>query len=183
MWRCPYPAGIIIGLVSTPVAAGSRLFISGGEGTGKNFSACLQMEANAGTISFQELYRSTELQINNFNTVAIYKDAVFGFGGRGEGGFIHCTNLNDGSLLWKVIGDDWSKDQQLVIADGLIFALTKSEDLVMAEAGREGFEELGRVQLDMELGRPQHPTIANGRMYIRGNKSVVCYRIARSQVK
>ncbi len=183
MWRYPYPAGIIIGLVSTPVAAGSRLFISGGEGTGKNFSACLQMEANDGTISFKELYRSTELQTNNFNTVAIYKDAVFGFGGRGEGGFIHCTNLNDGSLLWKVIGDDWSKDQQLVIADGLIFALTKSEDLVMAEARREGFEELGRVQLDMELGRPQHPTIANGRMYIRGNKSVVCYQIARRQVK
>ncbi len=183
MWRCPYPAGIIIGLVSTPVAVGSRLFISGGEGTGKNFSACLQMEANDGTIFFKELYRSTELQINNFNTVAIYKDAVFGFGGRGEGGFIHCTNLNDGSLLWKVIGDDWSKDQQLIIADGLIFALTKSEDLVMAEARREGFKELGRVQLDMELGRPQHPTIANGRMYIRGNKSVVCYRIARSQAK
>ena len=183
MWRYPYPAEIKIGLVSTPVAAGSRLFVSAGEGTGKNFSACLQMEANDGNISFKELYLSTELQINNFNTVAIYKDAVFGFGGRGEGGFIHCTNLNDGSLLWKVIGDDWSKDQQLIIADGLIFALTKNEDLVMAEASREGFKELGRVHLDMELGRPQHPTIANGRMYIRGNKSVVCYRIARRQAK
>ncbi len=178
MWRYPYPAEIIIGLVSTPVAMGSRLFVCGAEGTGKNFSVCLQMEAIEGTISVKELYRSTELQINNFNTVAICRDAVFGFGVDKEGGFIHCTDFNDGSLLWKKVGDDWGKDQQLIIADGLIFALTKNEDLVMAEASRQGYRELGRVKLNMELGRPQHPTIANGRMYIRGNQSVVCYQIA-----
>ena len=178
MWRYPYPAPIKIGLVSTPVAVGTRLFVCAGEGPGKNFSACLQMEAIDGKITFRELYRSTELQTNNYNTVAVYQDAVFGFGGRGEGGFIHCTELADGRLLWKQIGDDWSKDQQLIIADGLLFALTKNEELVMAEASREGFLELGRVKLNMELGRPQHPTIANGRMYIRGNKSVACYQIA-----
>jgi hypothetical protein len=86
-------------------------------------------------------------------------------------------------LLWKQVGDEWSKDQQLIIADGLLFALTKNEELVMAEASREGFLELGRVRLNMELGRPQHPTIANGRMYIRGNKSVACYQIAGREVK
>ena len=43
MWRYPYPADISIGLVSTPVAVGSRLFICGGEGKGKDFSTCLQM--------------------------------------------------------------------------------------------------------------------------------------------
>lgn len=183
MWRYPYPAGIIIGLVSTPVAVGPRLFVSGGEGPGKDFSACLQMEAIDGKIAFKELYRSTELQINNYNTVAVYKDAVFGFGGRGEEGFIHCTELGDGRLLWKHTGNEWSKDQQLIIADGLLFALTKNEELVMAEASREGFLELGRVRLNMELGRPQHPTIANGRMYIRGNKSLACYQIAGPEVE
>ena len=183
MWRYPYPAQIRIGLVSTPVAVGPRLFVCGGEGPGKNFSACLQMEAIDDKITFKELYRSTELQTNNYNTVAVYEDAVFGFGGRGEGGFIHCTELRDGRLLWKKIGDEWSKNQQLIIADGLLFALTENEELVMAEASREGFLELGRVRLNMELGRPQHPTIANGRMYIRGNKSVACYQIAGREVK
>jgi len=178
MWRYPYPADIIIGLVSTPVAVGSRLFVCGAEGTRKNFSVCLQMEAKDGKISCKELYRSTELQLNNYNTVAIYKDAVFGFGVGNEGGFIHCTELNDGSLLWKQTGEDWGKDQQLIIADDLIFALTKGEDLVMAEASREGFHELGRVKLNMDLGLPQHPTIANGRMYIRGNQWVACYQIS-----
>ena len=183
MWRYPYPAPIIIGLVSTPVAVGSHLFVSGAEGPGKNFSACLQMDAVDGKVTFRELYRSMELQTNNYNTPAVYEDAVFGFGGRGEAGFIHCTQLKDGRLLWKQVGSDWSKDQQLIIADGLLFALTKNEELVMAQASREGYFELGRVRLNMELGRPQHPTIANGRMYIRGNNEVACYQIAGQAAK
>ena len=99
------------------------------------------------------------------------------FGGRTRSGFIHCTNSRDGRLLWKEESEDWSKDQQLVIADGLIFAITRNEELVLAEANREGYKELSRFPLNMELGRPQQPTIANGRLYIRGNTSVACFQI------
>lgn len=178
MWRYPYPAEIKIGLVSTPVAVGSRLFVCAGEGTGLNFSACLQMRVQDFAITCEEVYRNLELQTNNYNTPAIFQDAVFGFGGRGSSGFMHCTNLEDGALLWKEQSDDWSKDQQLIIADGLLFALTKKEELVMAEASRDGYKELGRVPINIDLGRPQQPTIANGRMYIRGNTWVVCYEVA-----
>ena len=178
MWRYPYPAEIIIGLVSTPVAMGSRLFVCGGEGKSRNFSACLEMQAVDGKITYKELYRSTELQTNMYNTVAIYQDAVFGFGGNRSAGFLHCTNFEDGRLLWKEDSREWTKDQNLIIADGLLFALTKNEELVMAEASRERFQEIGRVRLGLELGRPQQPTIANGRMYIRGTKSIVCYQVA-----
>lgn len=179
MWRYPYPAPIIIGLVSTPVAVGSRLFVCGGEGKGRNFSACLEMQARDGELAFKELYKSTELQTNNYNTPAVFQDAVFGFGGRSRGGFLHCTNFSDGRLLWKETGDDWGKDQQLVIADGLIFAINRKGELVMAEASREGYRELGRMSMGIELGRPQQPTIANGRLYIRGTSEVACYQIAR----
>jgi outer membrane protein assembly factor BamB len=178
MWRYPYPADIILGLISTPVAVGSRLFVCGGEGRGRNFSACLEMQAVDGKITCRELYRSTELQTNMYNTVAVYQDAVFGFGGNNRIGFLHCTNLADGRLLWREDGKDWTKDQNLIIADGLLFALTKNNELVMAEADRQRYRELGRVRLSVELGRPQQPTVANGRMYIRGVESVVCYRIA-----
>ena len=42
---------------------------------------------------------------------------------------------------------------------------------------REKFEELGRMQVPVELGRQQQPTIAHGRMYVRGTEAVVCYQI------
>ena len=178
MWRYPYPAGIIIGLVSTPVAIDSRVFVSGGEGKNRNFSACLEMQAVEGKITFRDVYRSTELQTNMYNTPAIYQGAVFGFGGLSRTGFLHCTNFEDGRLLWKNESDDWSKDQNLIVADGLLFALTKNDELVMAEASRDRYRELARMKLGFELGRPQQPTIANGRMYIRGKETVACYQIA-----
>ena len=87
------------------------------------------------------------------------------------------TDFNDGRLLWKVEGDEWSRNQQLIIADGLLFALNRKEELVMAEASRDGYKELGRVRLGIDLGRPQHPTIANGRPYIRGTDTVICYKL------
>ncbi len=179
MWRYPYPADIIIGLISTPVAIGNRLFVCGGEGKGANFSVCLEMQAQDGKLRCHEVYFSTDLQTNKFNTVAIYDGAVFGFGGNDTAGFLHCTNFADGKLLWKVAGRQWTNEQNLVIADGLLFALNKKNELVMSEASREGYHELGRTKVPVELGRPQQPTIAQGRMYIRGNDAVVCYEVGQ----
>ena len=130
-----------------------------------------------GKIAYRELYRSTELQTNMYNTVAIHDEAVFGFGGNQRIGFLHCTNLADGRLLWKQESKDWTREQNLVVADGLIFALTKQDELVLAEASREGYRELGRVALGLKLGRPQQPTLAHGRLYIRGEQSVICYQV------
>ncbi len=177
MWRYPYPADIIIGLISTPVAVGDRLFVCGGEGKGRDFSVLLEMTVADGKITPREIYRSEELQNNTYNTVAIYQNAVFGFGGNKRAGFLHCTNLDDGKLLWKVAGREWTSEQNLVMADGLLFALDKNNELVMAEASREGYHELGRVTVPVDMGRPQQPTIANGRMYLRGKDAVVCYQV------
>jgi outer membrane protein assembly factor BamB len=136
------------------------------------------MSAENGKISFRELYRSTELQTNMYNTVAIVDDAVFGFAGTKTFGSLQCTDFNDGRLLWKKEGREWSADQNLVVADGLIFAVTKNNDLVLADATREGYRERGRVAVKMEMDMPQQPTIVNGRLYLRGKHEVVCYRIA-----
>ncbi len=180
MWRYPYPANIRIGLVSTPVAVGSRLFVCGGEGKGRDFSACLEMKAAQGKISYRQLYVSTELQTNMYHTASIQEGAVFGFGGGSKAGFLHCTNFADGRLLWKQEDSrDWTKDQNMVVADGLIFALTKQDEVVLAEASRDRYRELGRARPGIELGRQQQPTIANGRMYIRGNRWIVCYQVGQ----
>jgi outer membrane protein assembly factor BamB len=158
---------------------GSRLFVCGGEGKGRDFSACLLMKVVDGKITCEELYKSFEFQTNKYNTVAIYQDGVFGFGGNKRAGFLHCTNFDDGRLLWKQESDDWGQEQNLIIADGMILALTKNNKLVLAEASREEYREISRFTLDVEVGRPQQPTIANGRMYIRGLESVACYQIAK----
>jgi outer membrane protein assembly factor BamB len=177
LWRFPYPAELVLGMISTPVAMGPDLMLCANENRGLRFSVLLEMEARDGKIAYRERYRSTELQTNHYNTPTVHDGAVFGFGGTAQAGFLHCTDLADGRLLWQVEGREWTKDQNLVVADGLIFALTSNNELVLAEASRDGYRQRGRFTLEIEVGRPQQPTIANGRLYIRGVSAAACYDI------
>jgi hypothetical protein len=63
------------------------------------------------------------------------------------------------------------------VADGLIFAVTKKDELVLAEANKTAYKELGRVNPGIKLGIPQQPTLFGGRLYLRGTDTVVCYQV------
>lgn len=165
-----YPTPMHHSLISSPVAIGSRVVLCGGQGSAA-FSACLQMYVRDGKVRARQLYRSEKNQINMYHTVAVLSGAVYGFGSKS----LQCTSLEDGRLLWEQAGGDWGMDQALIVADGLIFALSKKGDLVLIEANQTGYKELGRVATKIKLGIPQQPTIANGRLYVRGDTSVVCY--------
>ena len=159
-------------LISSPVASGSRVVLCGGQGSAA-FSACLQMYVRDGKVRARQIYRSEKNQVNMYNTVAVLSGAVYGFGSKS----LQCTSLEDGRLLWEQAGRDWGMDQPLIVADGLIFALTKRSDLVLVEANQTGYKELGRVATRIKLGIPQQPTLANGRLFVRGDTSVVCYEV------
>ena len=165
-----YPTPMHHSLISSPVATGSRVVLCGGQGSAA-FSACLQMYVRDGKVRARQLYRSEKNQVNMYNTVAVLSGAVYGFGSKS----LQCTSLEDGRLLWEQAGGDWGMDQQLIVADGLIFALSRRGDLVLIEANQTGYKELGRVATGIKLGIPQQPTLANGRLYIRGDTTVVCY--------
>ena len=159
-------------LISSPVVSGSRVVLCGGQGSAA-FSACLQMYVRDGKVRARQIYRSEKNQVNMYNTVAVLSGAVYGFGSKS----LQCTSLEDGRLLWEQAGRDWGMDQPLIVADGLIFALTKRSDLVLVEANQTGYKELGRVATRIKLGIPQQPTLANGRLFVRGDTSVVCYEV------
>jgi outer membrane protein assembly factor BamB len=163
-------------LISSPVASGSRVVLCGGQGSAA-FSACLQMYVRDGKVRARQIYRSEKNQVNMYNTVAVLSGAVYGFGSKS----LQCTSLEDGRLLWEQAGGDWGMDQSLIVADGLIFALTKKGDLVLAEANQTGYKELGRVATRIKPGIPQQPTLANGRLFVRGDTTVVCYDVLNTK--
>ena len=164
------------GMIPTPVAIGSRLLLTAFQG-GAGSSECLDMTVSNGAVVPRLCYEDTRCQCNMFHTPSIYNDMVFGFGKGEKHDAMQCTNFVDGRLLWQKESPDWSRDRQLTIADGLIFAITKKDELVLLEASRSGYKELGRVKPGIELGLPQQPMIADGRLYLRGDDTLVCYQI------
>ena len=166
-WR--YGANAHYGMIPSPVAAGSRVFLCDGL---PPFSACLQMYVRAGRIKARQLYHDERNQCNQFNTVAVHDGCVYGF----SNAALQCTRLADGKLLWQHDDHDWAHGPQLILADGLLFMLGTFQ-LTLAAATPSGYRELGRVTHHVSLGYVQQPTLANGRLYLRGDKEVVCYDV------
>ena len=167
-WR--YAANAHYGMIPSPVAAGSRVFICDGI---PPFSACLQMYVRGGKIKARQVYRDAKRQCNLYNTVSVLDGAVYGC----SNSSLQCTDFGTGKLLWKQEGKDWANAQQLIVADGLVFVLT-TFDVILVEASKARCRELGRVRHGIELGYQQQPTLANGRLYVRGDTWVVCYDVA-----
>ena len=165
-WKRPFNG--MFGLTSSPVAAGYRVYLCAGHAA--KFSQCLQTFAKDGKLQARLAYHKDNLQTNTHNTVAVLDGCVYGFGGTG----LQCSSIEDGKLLWE---QKWpSLDRHLIVADGLIFAGTNTGEIVMAEASKAGYKELGRFQTNANLGgNTQQMTTANGRLYVRGEKHVVCY--------
>ena len=59
----------------------------------------------------------------------------------------------------------------------MLLAVTQRGGVVLAEARRERFHELGHMRPNIEIGTPRQPTITSGRMYLRGAKAVACCRV------
>jgi outer membrane protein assembly factor BamB len=162
------------GLMASAAAVANRVFLTCGE---SRFSMCIELKKRKGQYEARIVYQSTSNQQNFFHTPSIHDGAVYGF----SSSRLQCTSLASGEVLWEQREPrDWDTRQQLIVADGLILALTKSGELVMAEANKTGYKELGRVRHGLDMGHTQHPTIANGRLYIRGVDTVVCYQLTES---
>jgi len=168
-----YPVPLHHALLASPVATGGRIFACGGQGA-TAFSALLQMHVKDGKVNARQAYRSEKNQLNMYNTVAIQDGAVFGFGNSA----IQCTDIETGKVLWEKKGKEWGREQQLILADGLLFCLTAGNELVLLEAGKTSCQELGRVKVPIKLGIAQQPTLANGRLYVRGDSDVICYQVS-----
>jgi outer membrane protein assembly factor BamB len=165
-WR--YAPNAHYGLIPSPVAVDSRVFICDAI---PPFSACLQMYVSKGKIQARQLYRDNRLQCNLYNTVSIADGVVYGLSGNS----MQCTNLADGKLLWRKEGKIGT-GSQLIMADGLVYVLTPF-DVVLAEVSPKECRETGSVKHNITLGYPQQPTLANGRLYIRGEDWVICYDV------
>jgi outer membrane protein assembly factor BamB len=160
------------GLMCSAAVVEDRVVLSCGE---NKWSMALQMRQRDGAYTEPlTTYESPKLQVGWFNTPAVHDGAVYGFGTFS----LQCTDLATGELLWEQFErKDWGAKEQLIIADGLIFATTVQKELVLIEASKAGYKELGRSKHGMNMGHTQQPTLANGRLYLRGMDEVVCYQV------
>lgn len=151
--------------VSSPVVAAGLLISSCGSGGGGNYVVALRPPAKPGDeptpayeVRKSAPYVPTPLALGEL--LFLWSDA----------GIVSCLEASSGRIHWqeRVGGNYFSSP---VCADGKLFGVSTTGEVVVLAAGRE-FKELGRTP----LGEPAEatPAIAHGHLYFRTLTRLVC---------
>ena len=154
--------GITQSCVASPIVAGGMIFASHGQGgMGKSLIAA-KPEGN----EVKEVYH-LDKGIPQVPTPVVAGDLLFLLQDRGT---VSCFDLATGKQNYRQrLGGDFHSSP-IRIGDR-IFCVARNGDVIVLAADRK-YEELARNS----LGEPCHatPAVANGRLYIRTESSLVC---------
>ena len=163
--------------LSTPLAVDGNVFISSGENHG---SALLSLKPTGKTFDAEEAWTSqgaSSVLRNEWQTSILLDGHLYGFDNVGSAGpvtHLTCINAATGKRAWQQAR--FGKGN-LIAADGKLFCSTMKGELVVVRATTEKYDELGRAAV---IGTTrQAPALANGLLYLRDDKEIVCLDVRK----
>lgn len=163
-WRSRQQASVN---AAVPLVVGDRVFVSSSYGTG----AALVEIAPAG---LKQIWTSDDALTNHYAT-SVYKDGfLYGYHGRQEEGpSLRCIEFKTGKVRWDV---DAFRAGTITLAGGRLLILREGGELILAPASPEAFKPIAKAQVLPPTIR-SYPAIANGRLYVRNEKTLVCLNL------
>jgi outer membrane protein assembly factor BamB len=152
--------------VPTPAYVDGHLFWSVGYGKG---GVCLKADQKGGKWSFEEIWRTRELNCHPGNYV-VADGLVYGKGRRG----LSCIDLKTGQTRWQErIGTG-----QLCWADGMLYVFSDSGGrITLVAPSAEGANAAGTFQVAGQGNSWAHPVVIGGRLYLRYDTNLYCYNV------
>ena len=174
LWSYPFETDYDCNTATPVVLKAAQILISSGENHGStilNISNSSRPE-----VEWESLGRTSQLR-SEWQTPVVVDGHLYGMDNIGSAGPITnlvCLNLADMSTAWK---ENRFGKSNLTAADGKLFISTMKGELVIVKATPDAFTETARASV---LGMTrQAPVIANGRLYLRDDKEVVCINIRK----
>ncbi len=165
LWQLPWKTRWDVS-ASTPIfIPPDKLFISTGDDSG---AAVLQVTGSGDDIAVEKIWQNKKMK-THFGTAIHYQGHLYGF----DKSILKCLDATTGEEKWKTRG--YGKGS-LLIADGHLFIIGEEGQLGLVEATPETFREKSKSQIFN--GRCWTvPSIADGRIYARDEKEIVCLNI------
>ncbi|APZ93876.1 PQQ-binding-like beta-propeller repeat protein [Fuerstiella marisgermanici] len=178
LWSYDYETEYACNTASPVQLDKSSLLISAGENHG---STILKIESAAdgftAASAWSSLGNSSVLRAE-WQTPILHDGHLFAMDNIGSAGPITnlvCVRIADGEQVW--MKPRFGKSN-LTMADGKLFISTAKGELVLVKATPSGFEEVSRAEVLQKMTR-QAPVIANGRLYLRDDREVVCLDVRK----
>ena len=152
---------------ATPVVVDDFVFVSASYGTG---AVLLQIGSNG----LKKIWESDDALTNHYAT-SVYNDGfLYGFHGRQEEGqSLRCIEFKTGKVRWNV--DGFGAGTVTLAGDKLLL-MREDGELVLAAASPAGFRQISAAKVLPPTVRA-YPAIANGRMYVRNEKTLACLNL------
>ena len=168
LWQHPHPTDYDIHAV-TPVYADGMIYYVGGYESG---GGMLELSEDGSSIT----PKWTDLTLESLHHGVVLIDGYI-YGAAHSHGLMVCLELKTGKVMWKT---EEIQEAAVVAADGMIYLYEgpKKGVVNLVEATPEGFNRTGQFEFTEGGGKHwAHPTIANGRMYIRHGDALVAYNV------
>lgn len=147
---------------TTPVDCGDgRVFFPSFNG-----GVMLELAYSPAGTHARELWTSKKIGVGQANVVCI-GDYLYGASGSGRASFFAAVGVKDGGEAWR----ERLPLANVVYADGRLIALDEGGTLSMLKASPEKFESVAKAPV-LEAKVWTAPTLADGRLYIRDQKSI-----------
>lgn len=161
----------------TPLYSNGLLYYVGGDGAG---GGALRLSADGSTVSPEWTDKTLDCLHHG---VVLVDGYLYGTGYK-AGGQLVCLEMATGKVMWQ------TRDVRLgavVYADGMLYVYEgpKAGIVSLVKALPTGFERTGTLKVT-EGGDDKHwshPTIANGRLYLRHGGTLLAYDVRASATK
>jgi outer membrane protein assembly factor BamB len=161
LWRYPWATPDWVNAATPLVIAPDRVFLSSGNDQG---AALLRVREGAGGPLAEVLWRNREMK-NHFNNSVEHEGVLYGF----DNAILKALDVERGTTLWRERG--FGKGSLLCVGEHLV-VLGEEGELALVEPGREGLRVKARQPV-LEGRSWTPPSIAGGRVYLRGLSEVV----------
>jgi outer membrane protein assembly factor BamB len=169
LWKASRKGSVAV--IPTPIVDGNLIYVTSGYNAGCNL---FKATANAGKFSAEQVY-ANKFMGNHHGGVVKVGDCLYGYS---DSKGLACQNFQTGEIAWAE--KDKIKKCCVSYADGALYCREEETGtVILLDASPAGYKEKGRfTQPDRvkEMAWP-HPTIANGRLYLRDQDVLLCYEV------
>ena len=173
LWTNTFDATIAV--APNPIVHGDLVFFSAGYGRG---GALIQQVQQNDEIRATAVYGWRRELANKHGGVILMENCLFG--DSDDRGLPFCADLKTGKLLWRSRGSGQGS-VAMAGADGCLYLRFSDGTMTLAKAASSGYRETGsfRIPGSGELPSWSHPAIADARLFLREQDSILCYDLQR----
>lgn len=173
LWDTAFPGRIAV--VPTPIDAGNGyVYATASYGAG---SKLVKIAPDGNSVEI--VYEDNRVMRNQHGGVVLVDGKLYG---HSDGSGWVCQDLLTGAEVWRF--KDYGKGS-VHFADGMLYCLNEqTAELALVDASPLGWTERSRFKLDplskkrsREGGIWTHPTVINGRLYLRDQELLTCYEL------